>query len=68
MNTCNFFRTNVSIGAGVGRKEKAGSLISLLNESKIEYKEFMIQNDYTSNNHHLDTNAVVRYLKIKQGE
>ena len=52
----------------MGRKEKAGSLISLLNESKIEYKEFMIQNDYTSNNHHLDTNAVVRYLKIKQGE
>lgn len=47
MGTYNFYNTTVNIGAGIGRKEKDGVLIKLLNELKIDYKEYSIDMKYS---------------------
>lgn len=47
MNTYRFYNTDVNVGAGIGRKEKDGLLMTLLDELKIEYKEFAIDMRYS---------------------
>jgi protoporphyrinogen oxidase len=54
MDTYNFYNTTVNIGAGIGRKEKDGILIKLLNELKIDYKEYSIDMKYSDTIHKND--------------
>lgn len=47
MDTYRFYNTEVNVGAGIGRKEKDGLLMTLLDELKIGYKEFAIDMRYS---------------------
>jgi hypothetical protein len=61
MDSVNFYGTNVSIGAGVGRKKKDGLMISLLYKLGITYKEFDIKNDYVKID--IDLTNIIKILK-----
>ena len=71
MDTFNFFNTTVNIGAGIGRKEKDGILIKLLDELKIDYKEYSIDMKYSDTIHKndlysdIDVTKTISLLKRK---
>jgi hypothetical protein len=64
MNTYNFYNTSINIGAGIGRKEKDGILIKLLNELKIGYKEYSIDMKYSDTIHMNDTNTIYSDIDV----
>jgi hypothetical protein len=63
MDTYNFCNTNVNIGAGIGRKEKDGILIRLLDELKIHYREYLIDMKYSEQNY-IDDNDIIRIINL----
>lgn len=69
MDTYNFYNTIVNIGAGIGRKEKDGILIKLLDELKIDYREYLIDMKYSdsilNNDMDIDVSRTINLLKRK---
>jgi hypothetical protein len=69
MDTYNFYNTTVNIGAGIGRKEKDGILIKLLDELKIGYREYSIDMKYSDsilkNDTDIDVSRTINLLKRK---
>jgi hypothetical protein len=63
MDSVDFYGTNVSIGAGVGRKNKDDLMISLLEKLGIKYKEFDIKNDYKFSKTKIDLKNIIIFLK-----
>lgn len=64
MDTYNFYNTTINIGAGIGRKEKDGILIKLLNELKIDYNEYSIDMKYSDTIHMNYTNTIYSDIDI----
>jgi protoporphyrinogen oxidase len=68
MDTYNFYNTTVNIGAGIGRKEKDGILIKLLDELKIGYREYSIDMKYSdsilNNDTDIDVSRTINLLHL----
>lgn len=64
MDTYNFYNTTVNMGAGIGRKEKDGILIKLLNELQIDYNEYSIDMKYSDTIHMNDTNTIYSDIDV----
>ena len=66
MGSHNFCNNTVNIGAGIGRKEKDGILIKLLNELKIDYNEYSIDMKYSDTIHTNDTNTIYPDIDVSK--
>lgn len=64
MDTYNFHNTTVNMGAGIGRKEKDGMLIKLLDELKIDYTEYSIDMKYSDTIHMNDTSTIYSDIDV----
>jgi hypothetical protein len=64
MGNYNFYNTPVNIGAGIGRKDKDGILIKLLNELKIDYNEYSIDMKYSDTICMNDTNTIYSDIDV----
>ena len=66
MGSYKFCNNTVNIGAGIGRKEKDGILIKLLNELKIDYNEYSIDMKYSDTIHTNDTNTIYPDIDVSK--
>jgi protoporphyrinogen oxidase len=66
MDTYKFYNTTINTGAGIGRKEKDGVLIKLLNELKIDYNEYPIDMKYSDTIQMNDTNTIYSDIDVSK--